>query len=67
MLTLQMNVCMYEFMRDAKCSKILISKLFPNGIIFIDSNFYLHWMLNKSIKLGHSNPKLDQKDITWAP
>ena len=37
MLVLQMNVCMYEFMHDAKCIKILISKLFSNGIIFIDS------------------------------
>ena len=35
MLTLQMNVGMYEFMY-AKCSETLISKLFPNGIIFID-------------------------------
>ena len=65
MLTLQMNVCMYEFMY-AKCSEILISKLFPNGIIFIDSSFYLHQMLNKSIKLGHSDPKPDQKEITWT-
>ena len=65
-LTLQMNVCMYEFMY-AKCSEILISKLFPNGIIFIDSSFYLHQLLNKSIRLGHNDPKLDQKDITWAP
>ena len=60
-----MNVCMYEFMY-AKCSEILIFKLSPNRIIFIDFNFHLHRMLNKSIKLGHSDPKSDQKDITWA-
>ena len=65
MLTLQMDVCMYEFMY-AKCSEILISKLFPNGIIFIDFNFHLHQMLNKSIRLGHRDPKPDQKGITWA-
>ena len=34
-LTLQMNACM-SLMYEAKCSGILISKLFPNGIIF-------HW------------------------
>ena len=50
----------------AKCSEILIFKLFPNGIIFIDSSFYLHHISNKSIRLGHSDPKPDQKDITWA-
>ena len=50
MLTLQINVCMYEFMY-AKCSAILISKLFPNGIIFIDFNFHLHQMLNKTSSL----------------
>ena len=61
-----MNVCEYEFIYDAKCSETLIFKLFPNGIIFVDSSFYLHQMLNKSIKLGHSDPKLNQKDITWA-
>ena len=61
MLTLQMNVCTYEFMYDAKCSEILIFKLFPNGIIFINSSFYLHQILNKSIKLGHSDPKPDKK------
>ena len=56
---------MYEFMY-AKCSEILIFKLFPNGIIFIDFNFHLHQMLDKSIRLGHSDPKPDQKGITWA-
>ena len=59
-----MNVCKYEFIYDAKCSEILIFKLFPNGIIFIDSNLSLHQMLNKSIRLGHSDPKPDQKEIT---
>ena len=58
-----MNVCKYEFMY-AKCSETLIFKLFPNGIIFINSSFYLHQMLNKSIRLGHSDPKPDQKEIT---
>ena len=61
MLTLQMNVCTYEFMYDAKCSEILISKLFSNEIIFIDFNFYLHQILNKSFSLGHGNPKPNQK------
>ena len=61
-----MNVCMYEFIYDAKCSEILISKLFPNKIIFIDFKLLITSDLNKSIKLGHSNPKLDQKDITWV-
>ena len=65
MLILQMIVCMYEFMY-AKYSKILISKVFLNGIIFIDSSRYLHQTLNKSFRLGHSNPKPNQKDITWA-
>ena len=55
-----MNICMYEFMY-VKCSETLIFKLFPNEIIFIDSSFYLHQFLNKSIRLGHSGPKLDQK------
>ena len=64
MQTLQMNVCKYEFIYDAKCSEILISKLFSNGIIFIDFNFHLHQMLNKNIKLGHNDPKPDQKEIT---
>ena len=50
MLIMQMNVCMYEIMY-AKCSEILISKLFPNGIIFIDFNFHLHQMLNKTSSL----------------
>ena len=59
-----MNVCKYEFIDDAKCSEILISKIFPNGIIFIDSSFYLHQMLNKSIRLGHSDSKPNQKEIT---
>ena len=26
----------------------------------------LHQILNKNIRLGHSNPKPNQKDITWA-
>ena len=64
MLTLQMNVCKYEFIYDAKCSEILISKLFPNRIIFIDFNFHLHQILNKSIRLGHSNPKPDPKETS---
>ena len=59
-----MNVCKYEFIYDAKCSEILIFKLFPNGFIFIDSNLSLHQMLNKSIKLGHNDPRPDQKEIT---
>ena len=63
MLTLQMIVCMYEFMY-AKCSEILISKLFPNGIISIDLSFYLHQILNKSIRLGHNNPKPDKKETS---
>ena len=66
MQTLQMNMYKNEFIYDAKCNEILISKLFPNGIIFIDFNFHLHQMLNKSIRLGHSDPKPNQKDITWA-
>ena len=65
MLTLRMNVCMYEFMY-VKCSDILISKLFSKRIIFIDSSFYLYQILNKSDKLGHNDPKPDQKKITWA-
>ena len=62
MLTLQMNACMY----DAKCSEILVSKLFLNGVIFIDLKLSFTSNLNKSIRLGHSDPKLDQKEITWA-
>ena len=63
-LTLQMNAYMYEFMYDAKCNEILISKLFPNGIIFIDSSFHLHQILNKSISLGRNDPKPDKKELT---
>ena len=59
-----MNVCKYEFIYDAKFSEILISKLFSNGIIFIDSSFYLHQILKKSIRLGHSDPKLDPKEAS---
>ena len=58
-----MNVCMYEFMY-AKCSETLIFKLLPNGIIFIDFNFHLHQILNKSFRLGHSNPKPDPKETS---
>ena len=65
MLTLQMNVCMYEIMY-ANCSETLIFKLFPNWIVFIDFNFHSHQMLDKSIRLGHNDPKPDQKEITWA-
>ena len=60
-----MNVCMFEFMY-AKCSEILIFKLFPNGIIFIDFKLLFTSDLEQNIKLGYSDPKPDQKDITWA-
>ena len=66
MLALQMNAYMCEFMYDAECSEILVFKLFPNGIIFISLSFHLHQILNKSIRLGRSDPKSDQKEITWA-
>ena len=39
MQTLQMNVCKYEFIYDAKCSEILISKLFRMGSFSLISTF----------------------------
>ena len=69
MLVLQMNVCMYEFIHDVKCSEILIFKLFLNGIIFIDSKLSFTSdlsILYKSIRLGYIDLKPDQKEIMWA-
>ena len=60
-----MNACMYEFMY-AKCSEILISKLFPNGIIFIDSSFIYIRSLTKVSSLDTVILSRIKKDITWA-
>ena len=38
LLTLQMNTYMFEFMYDAECSEILVSKLFPNDGLSISNH-----------------------------